>query len=109
MDQVTSGGRPKAGPRLARGLRGPFGGAAVRTADQATPEPRSRPVASRAVGHSVRPADRGRANVRTGLRDGDPRALVIGCGALARELLAVAEPIPGLEVACLAPDLHNRP
>jgi hypothetical protein len=34
---------------------------------------------------------------------------VIGCGALARELLAVAEHIPGLEIACLAPDLHNRP
>jgi hypothetical protein len=34
---------------------------------------------------------------------------VIGCGALARELLAVAERIPGLEVACLSPDLHNRP
>jgi len=39
----------------------------------------------------------------------DQRALVIGCGALARELLAVAERIPGLEVACLPPDLHNRP
>ncbi len=38
-----------------------------------------------------------------------PKALVIGCGALARELLAVAERIPGLEVACLSPDLHNRP
>jgi len=38
-----------------------------------------------------------------------PKALVIGCGALARELLAVAERIPGLEVACLPPDLHNRP
>jgi hypothetical protein len=37
------------------------------------------------------------------------RALVIGCGALARELVAVAERIPGLDVACLAPDLHNRP
>ncbi len=37
------------------------------------------------------------------------RALVIGCGALARELLAVAERIPGLEVTCLSPDLHNRP
>jgi len=34
---------------------------------------------------------------------------VIGCGALARELLAVAAHIPGLEIACLAPDLHNRP
>ena len=34
---------------------------------------------------------------------------MIGCGALARELLAVTERIPGLEVACLSPDLHNRP
>jgi hypothetical protein len=34
---------------------------------------------------------------------------VIGCGALARELLAVTQRIPGLDVACLAPDLHNRP
>lgn len=38
-----------------------------------------------------------------------PHTLVIGCGALARELLAVAGRIPGLEVACLPPDLHNRP
>lgn len=37
------------------------------------------------------------------------RALVIGCGALARELLEVTARIPGLEVACLPPDLHNRP
>ena len=37
------------------------------------------------------------------------RALVIGCGALARELLAVADRVPGLEIACLAPGLHNRP
>jgi hypothetical protein len=42
-------------------------------------------------------------------RGSDGRALVIGCGALARELLEVARRIPGLEVACLAPDLHNRP
>jgi hypothetical protein len=34
---------------------------------------------------------------------------VIGCGALARELLEVAGRIPGLEIACLPPDLHNRP
>ena len=37
------------------------------------------------------------------------RAIVIGCGALARELLEVAGRIPGLEIACLPPDLHNRP
>ncbi|HEY7132593.1 MAG TPA: DUF1638 domain-containing protein [Candidatus Limnocylindrales bacterium] len=35
--------------------------------------------------------------------------MVIGCGALARELLAVADRVPGLEIACLSPDLHNRP
>jgi len=40
---------------------------------------------------------------------GRGRALVIGCGALARELVAVTERIPGLDVTCLAPDLHNRP
>ncbi len=40
---------------------------------------------------------------------GGSRALVIGCGALARELLEVTARIPGLEVACLSPDLHNRP
>ncbi|MEO5940923.1 MAG: DUF1638 domain-containing protein [Candidatus Limnocylindrales bacterium] len=37
------------------------------------------------------------------------RALVIGCGALARELLEVTTQVPGLDVACLPPDLHNRP
>jgi hypothetical protein len=37
------------------------------------------------------------------------RALVIGCGALARELVEVTRRVPGLDVACLAPDLHNRP
>ena len=47
--------------------------------------------------------------VDTGQRKSAGGALVIGCGALARELLAVAERIPGLEIACLAPDLHNRP
>ena len=34
---------------------------------------------------------------------------MIGCGALARELLQVTARIPGLDVACLPPDLHNRP
>jgi hypothetical protein len=36
-------------------------------------------------------------------------ALVIGCGALARELVAVTATLPGVDVACLSPDLHNRP
>jgi hypothetical protein len=37
------------------------------------------------------------------------RALVIGCGALARELLEVTAQVPGLDIACLPPALHNRP
>ena len=40
---------------------------------------------------------------------GDGRSLVIGCGALARELVAVTGSLPGVDVACLSPDLHNRP
>jgi hypothetical protein len=35
--------------------------------------------------------------------------LVIGCGALARELVEVTSTLPGVDVACLSPDLHNRP
>ena len=40
-----------------------------------------------------------------------PRTLVIACGALARELVAVIEAnrIGGLEVTCLPAILHNRP
>jgi hypothetical protein len=38
-----------------------------------------------------------------------PHTLVIGCGALARELLAVADRLPGVEVTCLPANLHNRP
>src|SRR5439155_1112463 len=32
------------------------------------------------------------------------RALVIGCGALARELVEVTATLPGVDVACLSPD-----
>ena len=35
--------------------------------------------------------------------------LVIGCGALARELAEVVRPLPHVDVTCLRPDLHNRP
>lgn len=37
------------------------------------------------------------------------RVLVVGCGALARELVALTDTLPGVDVACLPPDLHNRP
>ena len=38
-----------------------------------------------------------------------PRTLIVGCGALARELVALTRALPGVDVACLPPDLHNRP
>jgi hypothetical protein len=40
-----------------------------------------------------------------------PRLLVIACGALAREIAALrrANGWPALDVACLPPELHNRP
>jgi len=38
-----------------------------------------------------------------------PRVLVIGCGALARELVELTKPLPDVDVTCLPPSLHNRP
>ncbi len=38
-----------------------------------------------------------------------PRVLVIGCGALAREILAVTRSLPNVDVTCLPPSLHDRP
>ncbi len=35
--------------------------------------------------------------------------MVIGCGALARELLAVLDQVPGAELTCLPASLHSRP
>lgn len=35
--------------------------------------------------------------------------LVIGCGALAREMLHVAEELPNVTIECLPATLHNRP
>ncbi|MBA3797248.1 MAG: DUF1638 domain-containing protein [Chloroflexi bacterium] len=39
----------------------------------------------------------------------EPRALVIGCGALARELVEVTRSLPNVDVTCLPPSLHDRP
>jgi hypothetical protein len=38
-----------------------------------------------------------------------PRVLVIGCGALARELLALTRDLPGVKVTCIDASLHMRP
>jgi hypothetical protein len=38
-----------------------------------------------------------------------PRVLIIGCGALARELLAITRDLPGVTVTCIDARLHMRP
>lgn len=45
------------------------------------------------------------------MADDDARALVVACGALAREIVALkrANGWVDLEVQCLPPELHNRP
>ncbi|HET7726945.1 MAG TPA: DUF1638 domain-containing protein [Candidatus Limnocylindrales bacterium] len=41
--------------------------------------------------------------------DGTPHTLVIGCGALARELLALTRDLPGVQVTAIDARLHMRP
>jgi hypothetical protein len=38
-----------------------------------------------------------------------PRVLVVGCGALGRELVALTRSLPGVDLTCLPAELHNRP
>jgi Protein of unknown function (DUF1638) len=38
-----------------------------------------------------------------------PKVVVIGCGALARELLALTRDLPGVKVVCIDARLHMRP
>jgi hypothetical protein len=48
--------------------------------------------------------------VWTRRREGARRVLVIACGALAREILALRDgPLGAFDVACLPAQLHNRP
>ena len=43
-------------------------------------------------------------------REGARRVLVIACGALAREILALREgPLGAFDLTCLPAKLHNRP
>jgi hypothetical protein len=37
------------------------------------------------------------------------RVLVVGCGALGRELATLTRGLPGVDVTCLPAELHNRP
>jgi hypothetical protein len=70
-----------------------------RTAGQAANESAERPPATT----PSRPLARHARQARAG------RVLVVGCGALARELVALTSDLPGVDVACLPPELHNRP
>ncbi len=38
-----------------------------------------------------------------------PRVLIVGCGALARELVALTQNLPNVDITCLPATLHNRP
>lgn len=71
---------------------------AVPVADRSTDERNLQPELGPAGRPLVRPADRAGGAV-----------LVVGCGALARELVELTRPLPGVDVACLPPELHNRP
>lgn len=55
------------------------------------------------------PPDPSLADPALGASPAVPRTVVIGCGALARELLAVLDQVPGVELTCLPASLHNRP
>jgi uncharacterized protein DUF1638 len=72
-------------------------------ADQPTAEERESADSAAPSRPLVRVADRTRAVA------GQGRALVIGCGALARELVATTAGLADIDIACLSPDLHNRP
>ena len=38
-----------------------------------------------------------------------PKVLIVGCGALARELVALTRDLPNVDITCLPATLHNRP
>jgi hypothetical protein len=42
-------------------------------------------------------------------RPDQPRVLIVGCGALARELVALTRGLPNIDITCLPATLHNRP
>jgi Protein of unknown function (DUF1638) len=92
---------PRRSRRPGAAIAWPAGGPIVAEPDRLGPDWVFGRSAEVAVRRTVQGA--GSASVHAG------RALVIGCGALARELVEVTRRVPGLDVACLAPDLHNRP
>jgi Protein of unknown function (DUF1638) len=84
----------------------PLARPAVRHADQTTAEAVRVGDTAPVRRSLVRQADQKRSE---GSAATEPRVLVVGCGALARELVALTSDLPGVDVACLPPELHNRP
>jgi Protein of unknown function (DUF1638) len=39
----------------------------------------------------------------------EPKVLIVGCGALANELVALTRDLPNVDITCLPATLHNRP
>jgi hypothetical protein len=88
----------------------------LRDADQATNDGA---VTGRALRAPEQMALKGPESARAGRLNGplvreekraqSDRTLVVGCGALARELVELTRPLPNVDVACLPPELHNRP
>ena len=50
-----------------------------------------------------------RAAMPASPRKAAPRVLVVGCGALANELVALTRDLPNVDITCLPATLHNRP
>ena len=46
---------------------------------------------------------------RKSVRPAAPRVLIVGCGALANELVALTRGLPNVDITCLPATLHNRP
>jgi hypothetical protein len=95
-DQSATEGAP-------RTRRGPLARQLARHTDQATVEKPENESAGRPGRPLVRQAD------QPGGEPGRGRVLVVGCGALGRELVALTSGLPNVDVACLPPGLHNQP
>ncbi len=58
---------------------------------------------------AVRPPEPSAAAGPTADAGAPPRVLIVGCGALGRELVTLTRGLPGVDVTCLPAELHNRP
>jgi uncharacterized protein DUF1638 len=98
----------RSAPSFSAGVAGRTG--AVRVAPTSDSTPRRAPALLSADANGAsNPRNTDGGHIRGEKAAERGTALVIGCGALARELVEVTATLPGVDVACLSPDLHNRP